>query len=356
MKTQIRGKVFETNSSSSHSVTVDRNEVVDIALDKAVLRAGEINVVLDHGGYQWEWMRYRRPTSKIAYMLMQLSGGRLPDEVEQLAADDDHAEIFRENTRCRYLLETIERATGCIVFVTRDLEKTDYWFGIDHQSVGNGVEELEDEEAILRLIFGSGSYIETGNDNSAPPEFIGNDLGQKEHYFAHLLVDAPGGGEPFSYREVPVEDGWGRSVEITTADGAVLTTPEVNWKFREKVRDLLCESDVIITGLSVAMPWDDGLGPERFEQVAREAAFSSRVDLLSRAQSLRLVKDLPVSTSRKPYSGQRAVGSSSLMEWDCTYQAEVVTHFKAHDDLVAKLRDLFARAADYPPHDIGLAP
>lgn len=348
MKTQIRNSVFETNSSSSHSVTIDRDEILDMDVHKDILRDGVIKVCLRDEGYGWEWARYRNPASKIAYMLTQLAGGYLPSGASDLEPGDDHADIFREDVRSAWFIETIEKATGCRVEITRADEDTSWGYSIDHQSVGKGVDDIEDEDAILKLVFGRNSYVETGNDNSAPPEIIGNDAGKTEQYFEPILVSSMPDGVQFRLRELDGE-GWSKNMEIRTLSEGCVSTPDVNWDFRQEMRDLLRSGEVVVVGFSISVPYKESAPDSEFQAFARKTALEKWMDLFAEAKSIRLMRDFEVAAFRKPYVVKQDGYPRLLHAWDYAAQADITLLGCATDDTVDKLHDLFGRAADYAP-------
>ncbi|NTF16974.1 hypothetical protein G6L37_00845 [Agrobacterium rubi] len=354
MKTQIRDSVFETNSSSSHSVTIDQTELVDLSIHKDILRDGVIRVRLDDEGYGWEWKRYRRPENKIAYMLLQFSGGHLPSGISDLDPDADHSDVFREDVRVAWFLSTIEEATGCRVEITRSERDADWGYSIDHQSVGRGIDEFESENDILRLVFGANSYIETGNDNSNPPEIIESDGNGSEQYFEPLLVSGMPDGVQFRLLELDGE-GWSKNFEIRTLLEGCISTPDVNWDFRQQVRDLIREGEVVIAGFSISVPYKEDAPDSHFQAFARRTAFDKWMDLFKEAKSLRLIRDFEVSAFRKPYV-ERADGrfGGNIRDWDYAAQAEVELLACATDNTVESLHELFGRADEYSPSKKGL--
>lgn len=180
MRTQIRRSVFETNSSSSHSVTVSSEELAgDFGIHKALLRDGVIRARLQEGGYGWEWHRYYSPGAKIAYLVAQLAGRQAYG-----TSGKDISGAVRTNSSVDALLAKIEKSTGCRVEVIGAGSCP-----IDHDSVGVGVGLLHSgDDGLLRFIFGKDSFLETGNDNSEPPMEIATDRGS-ESYHANRVVE-----------------------------------------------------------------------------------------------------------------------------------------------------------------------
>ena len=203
MKIQIRDSVFETNSSSSHSVTVAENEVRNIELDKETLRKGVIELDLDRY-YGWEWERFYKPENKLAYLVTQLI-------MNQVSDDDygDRTDYLREdNMDLDMVLDKVENFTGCKVKINISGE-----VGVDHDSAGVGRELIYDEKKLLDFLFSSKSYVELGNDNSRPGEYMESDLG-KVHSYAQNFKEAPKRGQIF---KLELSE-WGQEVVLTTKD------------------------------------------------------------------------------------------------------------------------------------------
>jgi hypothetical protein len=347
-KMQIRDAVFETNSSSSHSVTIDREEVVDLQLQKETLRDGVIRVELHHDGYGWEWYRYYKPENKIAYMVTQFAGGHLPSGCSDLSASDDHVALFREDTRCDWFLRTIEEASGCRVEITRSSEDTDWGYGINHQSVGRDIEEISDEADILKLVFGRNSYVETGNDNDYPPEKIQTDVGAPVQYFERILVSHMPDGIQFRLRENNGEGGY-KNIELRTLSDGCLSTPDVTWPFRKKLQELIAEGDVVVGGFHVWLPYHDDAPDSQVAAFARRVAYEKHIDLFRGAKNMRVVRDFEVTFDLKPYVQDDDRRRSSPGIHDFMRQAEVTLLATSRDDTVDRLIELVADAENYAP-------
>lgn len=139
---KIRKGIFETNSSSSHSIHIDHDtQLMDISLIPD--SNGIITIECDY--YGWDWDTLRGAHEKANYCLTDV----------------------RNNTEKKELLrEVIMEQTGAkeVKFITDG----DY-VGIDHQSSGNTHEAFKSKELLRNLIFNERSTIHTGNDNSEAP-------------------------------------------------------------------------------------------------------------------------------------------------------------------------------------------
>jgi len=137
----IRNNVFETNSSSSHSISIstDTTGILD------TIECDDNGVITITGlGFGREWEAYNDPLTKASYCVSDCQG---------------------EQSKLDMLRKVIQDHTGAseVKFV---INQDSY---IDHESVRNSFEGFEDEETLKNLIFNSESYIFTGSDETSPP-------------------------------------------------------------------------------------------------------------------------------------------------------------------------------------------
>lgn len=168
---QIRKKVFETNSSSSHSLTVSHGDLMATPLPPDVLRTGQVTV--SKGEYGWEWYRYYTVLNKAAYLVTQLFSDDIPAGTCEEVTDELREQSEQFDRLCR----VFEAFTGVKLYVLPG--SSGY---IDHDSVGVGRAAMNSDEELHALLFGEDSYIETGNDNNRPGRRICTDRGD-EHYY-----------------------------------------------------------------------------------------------------------------------------------------------------------------------------
>lgn len=168
---KIRKSVFETNSSSSHSLTLSSNELAAQPFSKDVLRAGALS--LYKGEYGWEWYRYYSVIGKLNYLLTQL----FTDDIPNGDALEVTNELREQDHRFDMLCKVVKEHTGVDILVSPG--STGY---IDHDSVGVGLEAFHSEDKLRSLLFSEENYIETGNDNSGPAWTIGTDRGDEFYY------------------------------------------------------------------------------------------------------------------------------------------------------------------------------
>ncbi len=142
----IRKGVFETNSSSTHSITLGKESKLLTSLyvdpDGCACISGK--------GFGWGWQVYDDAESKAAYC---------------------YAYAQRDQDLVDRLINLIKEHTGAksVIFEGE--------FYIDHRSDEVCGCAFENDEALENFIFNKESYLYTGNDNEAePPNFYDKDL------------------------------------------------------------------------------------------------------------------------------------------------------------------------------------
>ena len=132
MKTVIRKGVFETNSSSMHSITLSD---ADGLMDKLPLDSDGITLSIDcEYDFQWGEETYTDPMAKIAYCV----------------ADEVNPEMLEEALK-------IQTGAKVIKYISEG--------SLDHQSTGTAQEQLETVEDIRIFIFNPNSKLVIDNDN-----------------------------------------------------------------------------------------------------------------------------------------------------------------------------------------------
>lgn len=149
-----RTSVFETNSSSTHSISIAPGN----SLFSSISPNGSGQIILTGGEFGWEWVKYNDSLTKANYAAV-------------MALNDDDRKTMLE--------EVIKTHTGAkeVIF---DLS-TDYnsssWSYIDHQSVGKLDEIFSSETSLKNFLFNDKVFLCTGNDNCSPPSnFFDHDL------------------------------------------------------------------------------------------------------------------------------------------------------------------------------------
>jgi len=131
----IRESVFETNSSSAHSISLGRDTGKAFVLD-TIYPNSEGEITIYGGEFGWEFDRHNDARTKASYAL---SSGISTD----------------------LLREIIIEQTGA--------ESVSFWPGdgyVDHESVGVCP---HDYDSLRDFIFNKNSWLFTGNDNSVEP-------------------------------------------------------------------------------------------------------------------------------------------------------------------------------------------
>jgi len=140
MKKLVRKSVFETNSSSAHSIVM-ASEDNEFVLD--TIYPDQFGKVYVRGGeFGWEWEKYNDAQTKLDY-------------------------AYEDNIDIELLRKVVMDQTGAteVVFV----ERNGY---IDHDSVGTARSVCVDEESTRNFIFNKNSWLFTANDNTeADPTF-----------------------------------------------------------------------------------------------------------------------------------------------------------------------------------------
>lgn len=150
----IRQGVFETNSSSTHSITLGPNN--DSIMDTLPLDF-QGNVVLLGGEFGWEICNYKDANSKASYAAiyaLDWSGAKSEEFVKTLK------DTIVDQTGCKDVI--FDFSTDWSV----DMHETTSY--IDHQSVeDNDLDYLfEDPELLRNFIFNKNSVLRTDNDNN----------------------------------------------------------------------------------------------------------------------------------------------------------------------------------------------
>ena len=148
MKKQIRQGVFETNSSSTHSMCIHPGNKYVPNMSKLEIETGE---------FGWEEETYYGMDDKLSYALTYALGGNSNKYIEMLnevlTDNMPDTDITYDGMSYKELLEI-------------DVYRDDVDFGyIDHQSLDEASEMFLSKNNLEDFIFGRDSYFETDNDN-----------------------------------------------------------------------------------------------------------------------------------------------------------------------------------------------
>lgn len=154
MTTQVRRSVFETNSSSSHSLTLGKAALVAPMLFQSERELGVVEVPL--GRFGWEQDTYNAFHDKLSYVVTQIATMlNLHYDMEQSEA---RAKLYAD-PRMVLVSKVVREFAGV------ELEVAPTPGYVDHQSVGLCDELFADEAKLRQFLFDETSLFETDNDN-----------------------------------------------------------------------------------------------------------------------------------------------------------------------------------------------
>lgn len=150
---KTRNCVFETNSSSSHSISISESKnLLDTIIpneDGNVVLSGKNN----QGQFGWGSERFNDAYTKALYCLV--------DNVGNSEKLDMLKKVIKEQTCCNNVIFDIESnyETGNDVY-------------IDHESVGTSSACFLTEDTLKKFIFDKHSWLFITNDNTEPPAWF----------------------------------------------------------------------------------------------------------------------------------------------------------------------------------------
>jgi len=157
LKQNIRKGVFETNSSSTHSICI--NECTKYT---SISPNTEGYIVCRGDEFGWGWEKFNDPMKKLNYCMQYPFGDK-----------NMLKKVVLEQTKAKDLVDAI------------DYSSNNYTTYIDHQSIEDGdvlENAYKDEVSLRNFIFSENSYLYIGNDNGDhPPNFFDEDLSKFTH-------------------------------------------------------------------------------------------------------------------------------------------------------------------------------
>lgn len=149
---QIRKSVFETNSSSTHSICITTERDIELNIPKDALH-------FYCGEFGWEWRALRTTEDKASYLyssILTVYGNKEAEEKKNVLFDmlgEDGIEcVFEEPKYNQY---------GNYVFC--DNASIDHAGEGEHKDFVESV--LRNKRRLYRYLFSSQSFVLTGNDN-----------------------------------------------------------------------------------------------------------------------------------------------------------------------------------------------
>ena len=149
MKRNIRKGVFETNSSSTHSIVISPETP---HMYDTIHPDGNGEIWLNGGEFGWNWERFDDAKTKANYCAVDQFG----NEVNMQMLMD----VLKEHTGAKEIMFN---------FTTNwDVDELNHSY-VDHQSYGTSSKAFESKRKLKNFIFNPYSILFTGNDNSDAP-------------------------------------------------------------------------------------------------------------------------------------------------------------------------------------------
>lgn len=176
--TLIRQGAFETNSSSSHSISLGCSVDNAFVLD-TIYPDQNGTVEISGGDYGWEWERHNDAKTKANYLAQYIYGISSKDyygDIWAKIADSDGNIDIDVDVENSYNLTDFETFVNVIKEHTGATRVVLNAFGlaegcIDHESIHYLSKNVKhnDPEWIKEFVFNKNSWLFLGNDNSYPP-------------------------------------------------------------------------------------------------------------------------------------------------------------------------------------------
>ena len=159
---KTRNGVFETNSSSTHSLTLSPNFENMITSPVSDLEIKQGYIVVQPGEFGWEEQDHWEVHEKISYLYVDAMYSAQGD-----VSIDPNDEYYRNsNIHLKMIVDAVKEYTGFGVFFEKQEDKYNPFGYIDHQSLGIcGDVWDEGTNGVVRFIFSNDSYFKTDNDN-----------------------------------------------------------------------------------------------------------------------------------------------------------------------------------------------
>ena len=157
MKRTVRNGIFETNSSSVHVIAISKEEP----------KKPPSSIVFGHGEFGWEFSYYSDSYSKANYFneaIQAMCGNKYWNDEEKRK---EEVKAIQDKIIACLAERGIEAVFEPDIY--EQYESMRYYESgyIDHgtELIGWVNELLEDTDKLIRFLFSSDSYVETGNDN-----------------------------------------------------------------------------------------------------------------------------------------------------------------------------------------------
>lgn len=176
----VRQSVFETNSSSTHSITINEKSVL---MDSITPNQDGV-IVLNGGEFGWTFDKFDDPLTKANYCAIDVKND--PDKTQMLK------DVLTEQTGAEIVIK-----------ISDDYDDINHSY-IDHQSEGTSNLAFESKEKLKNFIFNRKSILFTGNDNSSPPPNFYNSQEEVNNMTHYLQLE--GTKQPYYLNASDIEN------------------------------------------------------------------------------------------------------------------------------------------------------
>ena len=151
MKIQVRKNIFETNSSSIHSLVIGNN-------NENIYENLPTEIHFNGGEYGWENEVYNDIENKANYLYTGIVKNNLVDElvpkIKDILSKWNITPIFQETNKKMYNNEEYDEFKHGYYYIDHSYDLQDFLNTV-----------CNNEELLMNFLFSDGSFIETGNDN-----------------------------------------------------------------------------------------------------------------------------------------------------------------------------------------------
>ena len=257
MKKLVRNSVFETNSSSAHSISLAKDDM-DFVMDTIYPdQDGKILVLGCEFG--WGWEKFNDSMTKLAYVFQ-----------------DQGSNSFD------MIVEVVKEQTGALEVVFD--ENGGY---IDHEGCGKAQEVCSNKESLRQFIFNKNSWLFIGNDNGYPdpmfydvPEFKGGRQILRKYKF-ELVIE--GVDKTTKYKDYP--DDWELEIGIEsilddglfTEEGYFINEKGIHWQMTRSrdyyTKDYKIEQDYSTKEIRLMKEYDP-----RYAEIEKEVKLNDTIE------------------------------------------------------------------------------
>jgi hypothetical protein len=183
MTINVRNQCFETNSSSSHSITVAADDMLDLSFDKESLRNRVITITPRANGYGSEQFRYVTPEGKLAYLLVMAAEGEIEIGSDVFDGKEiDILPILLRHPDCavniRALNDFVREDHRCELRFVMDYERaSSIYMSLQSFELSS---LLRDRAKLRRFLFSSKSWVDTRRDENVFhfERYLDSDIGE----------------------------------------------------------------------------------------------------------------------------------------------------------------------------------